>query len=645
MIKNSNYRPELDVLRGVSILGALLYHLEVTCADYYLFSSGYLAVDIFFVISSYLITKTLLKGDGRLSRPKILDFFERRIRRILPLLLLVLTTCLVVFLSILMPSQLIDFCQATIASLFMGSNIYWWYTLQNYAAESSSLKPLLHIWTLGIEEQFYVFLPFLLLAIGRFKKTVVLGTLVFLISTSLVANAWITPEHPEATFYLLPFRLWELLAGTLGYFAQPRLLRYMNLGARKILVLVTGLAIFYLLFVMRSSGTSDIGTRFITVVCTVLFILFAEGLWSGLVKKIFWPVQKMGVISYSLYLWHLPIFVFARLSGKFHAIPWKILLFLAVFPISYLSYRYVEEKFRYRSRAATKPLLIGIVLLMSALLGGCLLVIERGGFPRGNGSLSEQISTMRLDRRRYWNASDAMRYVDFARKSDLFIAVIGNSWALDIASGLDDTYNGVQVYFEGMTGPHCRSITLPANPPGPKAYRCLRNRSRFEKNYSKFDLLIIADNRKFINQADKKALDEMKSNLQKIRDRGYAGPVLFVGNRPTWSKSPMEIEESYDGPANEFNRYAQTFLSHSLTELKNMDAFAERTYEGGNSFYFSLVDTLCPKQICTIKSGGKFLYWDWEHLSPAGGEFVRSELLKKITSILEGDGKGNKQGL
>lgn len=336
------YRREIDGLRAVAVLPVILFHSGLN-----LFPGGFVGVDIFFVISGYLITSILL-GDLEAGKFSILKFYERRARRILPALF-ALIVCAAPFAWLLMtPAQAREFWQSVMSIAVFGSNIFFW--LQSgYFDGASELKPLLHTWSLAVEEQYYVLFPPLLALIWRWNRRAVAPLLAIAGFASLGLSAWAAQHYEGANFYLTPMRAWELVAGVLcachlqgKKAASIRVTPLYQLFAGIGLALVL-YAIFQFNDRMRFPGLSAL----VPVGGTTLIILFA---WSGTWVARLLSLRAMvgiGLISYSAYLWHLPLFAFARLQSVTEpSTPVMLILAAASLVMGWLSWRFVELPFR-----------------------------------------------------------------------------------------------------------------------------------------------------------------------------------------------------------------------------------------------------------------------------------------------------------
>jgi len=336
------YQAHIDGLRAIAVMAVIIYH-----ADARLLPGGYLGVDIFFVISG-LIT-WLIISDQRDGDFSLLRFYERRIRRILPALFVVIVATIPLAAALLLPSQQISYARSILATLLFSSNILFWQETGYFAAEAE-LKPLLHTWSLAVEEQFYLFYPLLLILLARARPQSRVAVISLAFAASLGLAALLSQMAPAANFYLFPTRAWELLAGGLLALAmfERRPLRHMGWLSIVGLILVAGSLV---LFDSRTPMPSTWGL--IPVGGTLLLIAFGgNGSFAGFLLA--WrPVVMIGLISYSAYLWHWPILVFARLRFG-DAMPPSTLAGLLVLclALAWLTWRLVEMPTRRHGAAA-----------------------------------------------------------------------------------------------------------------------------------------------------------------------------------------------------------------------------------------------------------------------------------------------------
>ena len=213
------YRPEIDGLRAIAVGAVILYHAQITILGHQPFKGGFIGIDIFLVISGYLITSIILKELVTTGSFSFKHFYERRIRRILPALLFVMLVSLPFAWMYLLPSSFVDFSKSILYSLGFSSNFYFHYSGQEYGAESGLLKPFLHTWSLSVEEQFYILFPIVLLITFKYFRKYLLHLLILGFIISIGLADWGSRNHPSFNFYMLPTKAWELLAGSImSYF-------------------------------------------------------------------------------------------------------------------------------------------------------------------------------------------------------------------------------------------------------------------------------------------------------------------------------------------------------------------------------------------------------------------------------------------
>lgn len=365
------YRPQIDGLRAVAVLAIILFHFDPRIVP-----GGYLGVDIFFVISGFLITSFIM-ADLERGAFSLLQFYERRVRRILPALFVVLAATLPFAALYLLPSQQAAHARSLLATLFFSSNILFW-TETGYFTAEADLKPLLHTWSLAVEEQFYLFFPVILLALWRLGPRVLVAALGAMFAASLIASTILAQEAPAANFYLLPSRAWELLAGALLAIAVLRGIvhnRFADLLSLAGLGMVAGsLALFEETTPMPSAlGLIPVGG-------TILMIAFASER-TPVGRLLAWrPMKGIGLISFSAYLWHWPVIVFARFQFGDALAPGLVAgLFATVLALSYLTWRFVEQPFRRYGARAWMPIRPFLATLAASAVGLILLTQDGPG--------------------------------------------------------------------------------------------------------------------------------------------------------------------------------------------------------------------------------------------------------------------------
>jgi len=338
------YRRDIDGLRAIAVLPVILFH-----AGFSYFQGGFLGVDIFFVISGYLITGLII-GELEKETFRISSFYLRRAKRLLPALFVVSITSFVVGYSLLLPIDLKNLSQSLTALSIFSTNIFFWLTT-DYFSSVAELKPLLHTWSLAVEEQFYIFFPIFLLTISSFgRKSVFFITLV-LASISLLYFFWITNIDYHSSFFLLPSRAWELLAGALlALYLTNNNIEHCTSKTNNLMSSIGFLLIAFSILTFNSfSNFSNFSNFYIllSVIGTLLVISFSEPT-TIIYKLLSSPaLVGLGLISYSMYLWHQPMLAFSKYVYV-ESLPSSFLLLLcaSTIPIGYLSWRYIEQPAR-----------------------------------------------------------------------------------------------------------------------------------------------------------------------------------------------------------------------------------------------------------------------------------------------------------
>lgn len=366
------YRPEIEGLRGLAVLPIVLFHAGVPG-----FSGGYVGVDVFYVISGFLITGIIAPqiNQGRFS---LLTFYERRARRIAPAAAVLLAATAVAASFVLMPADMLQFGRSLVATVFFCSNIFFFHEA-GYFDGPSALKPLLHTWSLGVEEQFYLFYPLTLIIAARaFPRRLPL-VLAIGACASFALSIWLIGPRPDAAFYLLPPRAWELLVG--GILCVSKMPR----PARAVAETCTTAGISLILLAVFTFSARTLFPGWAALLPCAGSLLIIYGGTGTISSRLLTaePMRFLGRISYSLYLWHWPVMALYRY--RFEAEPgplMKAALLAAMLAVAWLSWRFVEEPFRTRSALPRRVWLFASSAGAALVLAACgATIVSTGGWP------------------------------------------------------------------------------------------------------------------------------------------------------------------------------------------------------------------------------------------------------------------------
>lgn len=597
------YRADIDGLRAVAVGSVLVFHTGVG-----ILNGGFVGVDIFFVISGYLITSILAAELAR-DRFSIWGFYERRARRILPALAVMMAVTLAIGAVVMLPSDFRDLARAAAATSIFASNVYFWRT-SSYFDGSADFKPLLHTWSLGVEEQFYIVFPLLLLLAFRLRG---IRAARLLVLAGLVLSFWLSlraiGRWPEATFYLAPTRGWELLLGAalaLGLVPQVpgRLLRE---G-----LALAGMAMIAWCVLRYDERTVFPGMAALWPCLGAALVIHARGSLVGRVLSLP-PLVFVGLISYSLYLWHWPVIVFARYEGFYSAtLPQAALIVALSFAIAVLSWRFIETPFQTRAllperqrmlRAATACVVAGLALGLG--LG------RPGGAEDAPGIVSEvdrvAARTSYGEGVCFFSVEVPLRPGDMerclaTRPDRENYLLIGDSFAAHLWPGLSAALDGV----------HLTQLTFGACPPLPssrslRASGCRRVTKAVADAIESdaFDVVLVAAH---WNARD---LRELRRTLRRMRE--HTDAIVLFGPPVEYRANLPEIIGNAAEPEREVVKY-RVVPSDEDRALRVMA-------RGLRVRYVSLLDLMCSpeRSDCLIyDTAGAPIQWDHGHLTATG---------------------------
>ena len=366
------YRPEIDGIRAIAVLAVIFYHAQIEILENDLFAGGFLGVDIFFVISGYLISSIILIEIQNNNSFSFSFFYERRIRRLVPVLIFIIFAFIPLAWLYLLPSNFIDFAKSILYSLSFIVNFYFFFSSAQYGAEDSYLIPFFHLWSLSIEEQFYILFPIISLLTYKFLKKYFFIIIVIGFFLSLCLSITCSHYYPSLNFFILPTRAWELLCGVILAFLKINYKKENSILILKKITPFIGFILISFSILLYDKQIKNIALySLIPVVGTCIIIFYAnkDDFFTKILSSKFFT--SIGLISYSLYLWHYPIFSFARIikynqiDNSIYLIE-KFFLILLIFVLSIFTYFFIEKPFRIKNKISYKKIII--LLLCSYLV-------------------------------------------------------------------------------------------------------------------------------------------------------------------------------------------------------------------------------------------------------------------------------------
>lgn len=467
------YRPEVDGLRAIAVTAVMLFHTNLGIA-----TGGYIGVDIFFVISGYLISSIIMREMAG-ERFTFIGFYERRIRRIFPALFVVVLATSVASWFILPPEQMQTYAQSVVATTGFAANIFFWFK-SGYFGGDAELFPLIHMWSLAVEEQYYIVFPFLVMIAAGTRRRFLPWLMGAVFVASLIACIIVTKHEPLAAFFLTPMRAWELLAGVfIAIYQTPWRERLSRVRwASPALELIALAAVVAPIVMFQASTPFPGAIAMIPVFGTAVLILVCSP--TSLVGRVLAskPFVGIGLISYSAYLWHQPLYALSRTYGLTERGPFVYLVLLALtFALAWLSWRFVEQPFRDRKRIGRVKIYAGFVVLSGVLVLGGLAGHFGMGFPgrfdkatlalNATAAFSPKRTECHADHLNPRTPTTACRFFS----NDAHWAVLGDSHGVEMAYALAEQLRPSGQGVLQMTYSGCQAaLTFEADGPGCTAW-------------------------------------------------------------------------------------------------------------------------------------------------------------------------------
>jgi peptidoglycan/LPS O-acetylase OafA/YrhL len=617
MLTKTNYRPEIDGLRAVSVFAVMLYH------GHFGVPGGFVGVDVFFVISGFLIASIIFEDIDN-NKFTLLGFWERRVRRIIPALVMALLFCWVIGGFLLLPKELKELGKVSLFQSVFASNIHYWRSQGDYFASPATFQPLLHLWSLALEEQFYLFFPLLIWGIQKGGRR---SSLIAVIaSISLVFAVLQSGSHPLAAFYLLPHRAWELLMGA----ALASSARSLPVGTKVQREAISFLGLAAIVFSMFSYGDSTPWPSYRALLPCLGTVAIIWGTpngstWCGRLLSLN-ALTWSGIRSYSLYLLHWPLLVFINVWSVGPA-PWWLrgLGLIFTFPLAMLSFQFIETPIRrnklFQNQAGI--LVFGVTTLAGILLVGGLIHFNDGfpgRFPKAALKVLEEEPNSQDARFRDADLTDAINgtfpIIGSNVTEDASILVWGDSHARTITPAIES----LSLQYGAPVVRVVKSGCPPILGHGP-AEEVDYNARIFEYIKVHKILRVILASRWELTLKTQDARDKFAWTVARLSDAGVT----------TWILKQVP-EQSFDVPRAmaRFHLLGQnpdpkilTYHEHKMKQSIQEALFDLMTKQGKTSVLDPTPYFFDGAGICKIEKDGHLLYFDSNHLGHYGALYIK----------------------
>lgn len=629
------YRIELDVLRALAIILVICYHLEVQFFNFVIFRGGFLGVDIFFVISGYLIS-SIIKTEIINNQFNFNDFIERRLRRIIPVFLLAVLISLPLGYFFIMPSEMVDLAKSAISSSFLLSNYYFHFSLSSYANLSSFLKPLIHTWSLSVEGQFYLAYCLIIFLINNFlkKKLLIIFTIIFIIS--FIIAIWASYNHPGINFYSSPSRFWEFILGALIPYIKIK--DNINNKIRQLIVYLS------LLLIIISSFYIDINDKhpgFITLLIilpTTLLIILSKNNYKIFKSKF---LAFIGKISFSIYIWHYLFFSFARHINFFDSFLQKIAILSLTFCFSMFSYFFYERKLRDRKIISTgsfyKILSINFIIIIIV----ASIIIFNNGFVKKLPEI-KNYSFDNIKLKNEWLYYEKLSEREFQENNKINVLIMGNSHGQDLYNSLSQNFKETSLYNFAIIDISNFSCFLENK----EIINCFKNTgSKLAFNTFKKSNIIIFHNRwtkenidmiKNLNALSKKNNKKLVVALNRQQFNYHVSNSLTTLDKNLFENS---INKSVKNLSHVFNKSEIDYYKIRDPKIDSTNYELKKLTKQYNIITFDFSKFQCfnqNKRCKIITPNNEKIYWDYGHFTLQGAKYFGKLLLndKDFLAIL-----------
>ena len=654
MLQN-HYRPDIDGFRAIAVLSVVFFHSNIKPFDIDLFSGGYLGVDIFFVISGYLITRIILQELNSKENFSYWGFYERRIRRILPALFFIILISVPLAYYVLLPQHLLDYADSILSSTFFFSNIH--FIASDYYDSEAILKPLLHTWSLSVEEQFYIFYPFLFVFVFRNFKQHLIKIFIMFVLLSILSAHILANLNPSLNFYILTSRIWELFSGALIAIIQKSNIKnkYSNFGN---FFSTFGFGLIIVSFLMFNGQTYH--PSFYTVVPimgTCLVIYYSDKKYY--VTKILsnTVLTRIGLVSYSFYLWHFIFFSLGKHALIYHDKVSKkhILLILA---LSFVSYYLIEKPFRNKKKVHTRVLIYTLSILIILLTSSAFYIKKTYNNKNEQLQLLDNYKKNQKPPKLFVNEKACFGAKEFchykSKDSEKFVFIVGDSIMEGLSADLTPKLISAGFNVVIMNNSLCHFI--------PEFNSVINDRQRIVSNqvcdykYQKLrldkifkhpDSIIIMggivpfDNFKHYKSSNITFEDNYKKFVINLLSNNYK--IIQLTDTLNYTKNIFELlqrktfkEDLFDDNKNiKFDFYIninqEEFLNKNKKQRDLFNTINHKNYKKISNFDFFCNTKMKGK--CVFNDENNLFIHDYHHYTLKGSELVNNSILNIIKNF------------
>jgi len=628
------YRPEVNGLRGIAVMGAVFYHAEMIFQSFRIFPGGFLGVDVFFVISGYLMTSIILKEYQTNQSFSFLSYYKRRVRRLLPALIVVIFASSIAAYFFLLPVHFEEFIKSVTASIFFFSNFFFHFSGQAYGAQVLSEVPLLHTWSLSLEEQFYIVYPIVLLGILIYLKKQIKIILIIGIISSLIFASIISLNHQSFNYYMLPSRGWELLFGALLGININQLSSNKDKKQKGVLAIFGFLA---LLFSFAYFDNTDDHPTFLTLIPVIAtYLIIQDTNKENFINRLLSlkVLVFLGLISYSFYLWHHPIFSFAKIMGvgEKSLLIKSFFITLSIF-LAFITYRFIEKPFRKEGEKifkVNKINILGASIVLVIIILYSLVGHQKTQYP----TIAQYLY------KKTWFITKTYFKPCFQRKTFFCsfnnnensptVFLVGDSIMASIQEELKNQLIKKDINFIPMTNAGCDFLKIDNN----KRANCNKKiiENRIKKIEGKEGATIIL-HINYTGDVKKHVLKDFSKKIKNYLDEDYR--IILIYPIPQMKKNvSVEVEKNIKNNKIPIKIINIDFLKY-LQESKKIFNFFD-TINHKNLYKIYPHKKFCNtslKNKCIGNTQDYLYFTDTSHLSKKGSELINMDLIKIIDSI------------